>query len=99
MNKKYDLTDEHDKYMLYRYFVAWATSVGSSVSPLLEYANNEVYCELIRYKDYDSSTKSDERLYVDLRRGKGYTSELEKINRNDFNLTLTVNLKAVATKR
>ena len=25
INKKYDLTDEHDKYIMYRNFVAWAT--------------------------------------------------------------------------
>ena len=85
--------------MLYRYFVAWATSGGSSVSLLSEYANNKVYRELIKYKDYYTNTKSDERLYIDFRLGKGYTSELEKINRNDSNLTLTVNLKAAATKK
>ena len=43
--------------------------------------------------------ESDERLYTDLRRGQGYTGELEKINRNDSNLTLTITLKQAATKK
>ena len=41
--------------------------------------------------------ESDERLYTDLRRGQGYTGELEKINRNDSSLTLTITLKQAAT--
>ena len=43
--------------------------------------------------------ESDERLYTDLRRGQGYTGELEKINRNDSSLTLTITLKQAATKK
>ena len=43
INKKYDLTDEHDRYMMYRNFVPWATGQGSSVGPLTQYANNDIY--------------------------------------------------------
>ena len=50
INKRYDLTDEHDRYMMYRNFVAWATEQGSSVGPLTQYANNEIYKELIKYE-------------------------------------------------
>ena len=42
INKKYDLTDEHDKYKMYRNFVAWATGQGSSVGLLTQYANNKI---------------------------------------------------------
>ena len=99
INRKYDLTDEHDKYLMYRNFVGWATGQGCTVGPLTQYANNEIYKELIKYDDYYSQLKSDEKLYVDLRRGRGYSNELERIVRNDSSLTLTVTLKNAATKK
>ena len=99
INKKYDLTEEHDKYMMYRNFVAWASGQGSSVGPLTQYANNEIYKKLIKYEDYYNKKKSDEKLYVDLRRGRGYTNELEKVVRNDSSLTLTITLKDTAVKK
>ena len=48
INKKYDLTDKHEKYLMYKNFVAWATGQGSSVGPLTQYANNEIYKKLIK---------------------------------------------------
>ena len=84
---------------MYRNFVAWATGQGSSVGPLTQYANNEIYKELIKYEDYYNKKKSDEKLYVDLRRGRDYTTELEKVVRNDSSLTLTITLKDVAVKK
>ena len=99
LNRKYDLTEEHDKHLMYKYFVAWATGGGSSVGPLSQYANNPIYRELIKYDDYYMFGKSDERLYIDLRRGKCYTGELEKIVRNDSSLTLTVTLRDPAVKK
>ena len=82
-----------------RNFVAWATSQGSSVGPSTQYANNDIYKELIKYEKYYKKSESDEKLYVDLRRGRGYTSELEKIVRNDSSLTLTITLRNAATKK
>ena len=99
LNKKYDLTEEHDKYEMYRNFVAWVTQGGSSVGPLTEYSQNEIYKELIKYKDYYTSTESDERLYIDIRRGRGYTRELEKIVRNDSSLTMTITLRNAAARK
>ena len=99
INRKYDLTDEHDKHIMYKYFVAWAAGGGPSVGPLSQYENNPIYKELIKYKDYYKFAKSDERLYIDLRRGRGYTNELEKVVRNDSSLKLTVTLKTAATKK
>ena len=99
LNKKYDLTDEYDKYEMYRNFVVWATGGGSSVGPLTENSNNDVYKELTKYEKYYKAADSDERLYDDLRRRRGYTKELEKILRNDSSLTLTVTLKNAATKK
>ena len=99
LHEKFDLRNERDKYEMYRNFVAWAMGGGSSVGPLTEYSNNDVYKELIKYEKYYKADNSDERLYVDLRHGRGYTNELEKIVRNDSSLTLTVTLKAAATKK
>ena len=99
INKKYDLTDEHDKYIMYRNFVPWATKKGSSVGPLTQYKDEPIYKELIKYNKYYKASESDEKLYVDLRRGRGYTSELEKVVRNDSSLTLTITLRNAATKK
>ena len=42
INRKYDLTEERDKYLLYKNFVGWATGQGCTVGPLTQYANNEI---------------------------------------------------------
>ena len=99
INRKYDLTEEHDKYLMYRNFIRWATGQGCTVGPLTKYANNEIYKELIKYEDYYSKTKSDEKLYADLRTGREYSNELERIVRNDSSLTLTVTLQNAAVKK
>ena len=49
-------------------------------------------------EDWGSDTR-DDRLYIDLRRSKGYTDELEKIYRDDSQLSLTINLKKASTKK
>ena len=43
--------------------------------------------------------RSDERLYLDLRASAGYTTEMEKIERNDSKTNLTIQLKDAATKK
>ena len=99
INRKYDLTDEHDKYLMYKNFVGWATGQGCTIDPLTQYAKSEIYKELIKYENYYSKTKSDEKLYVDLRRGRGYSNELERTVRNDSSLTLTITLQNAAVKK
>ena len=79
---KFDLTDEHDKYILY------------SAS---DYAYNKTYQKAVRQEKY--FTDSDEKVYIDLRRGKGHTGEFERVNRDDSDLTITVELKAPPTKK
>ena len=83
---------------MYRNFVGWATGQGCTVGPLTQYANNEIYKELIKYENYYSKTKSDEKLYVDLRRGRGYSNELERIVRN-ATLCFAVMLQNAAVKK
>ena len=84
---------------MYKNFVGWATGQGYTVGPLTQYANNEIYKELIKYENYYSKAKSDEKLYVDIRRGRGFSNELERIVRNDSSLTLTITLQNAAVKK
>ena len=93
---KFDLEDEEDRYTLYNAFVAFVTE-GSSIVAESEYMNNEVRQELPNQNTY--FTDSDERVYIDMRRSKGFTGELERVNRDDSDLTVTVDLKAAATKK
>ena len=44
-------------------------------------------------------TNTDEKVFIDLRHGKGYTNELEKINRDYSDLSITITLKAGTTKK
>ena len=84
---------------MYRNFVGWATGQGCTVGPLTQYGNNGIYKELIKCENYYSKTKSQEKLYVDIRRGRGFSNELERIVRNDSSLTLTITLKNTAVKK
>ena len=59
--------------------------------------HNPVYQELLKLNDYFAN--ADEKVFIDLRRGKGYTNEIEKINRDDGDLSITITLKAAATKK
>ena len=63
---------------------------GCSSAPLTQYKNNDIYRELIEEDKYFSN-QSDERVYIDMRRSKGYTDELEKINRDDSGIALNIN--------
>ena len=71
---------------------------GCSSAPLTQYKNNDIYRELIEV-DYYFSDESDERVYIDIRRSKGYTDELEKINRDDSGIALNIKLKKAAAKK
>ena len=41
----------------------------------------------------------DERVNINIRQSKGYTSEFERVNRDDSNLSITINLKAATAKK
>ena len=93
---KFDLEDAEDKYNLFNQFRAWVTK-GSSVVPDSEYIHNKTAQELPSRKDYFAN--SDERVYIDLRRGKGFTGEFERINRDDSELSIVIDLKAAAADK
>ena len=93
---KFDLEDEEDKYNLFNQFRSWVTK-GSSVVPNSEYIHNKTAQELPSRSDY--FTNSDEKVYIDLRRAKGFTGEFERVNRDDSDLSVVIDLKAAATRK
>ena len=93
---KFNLEDEEDRFVLYNAFVAWVTK-GSSIVPESDYLYNEVRQQLPNRNTY--FTDSDEKVYIDIRRSKGYTGEFERVNRDDSDLVVTVDLKNAAGKK
>ena len=93
---KFDLTNEEDRYVLYNAFVAWVTK-GSSIVPEADYLHNKTKQELPNRNTY--FTDSDEKVYIDIRRSKGYTGEFERVNRDDSDLVVTVDLKKATAKK
>ena len=47
---KFDLTDEHDKYILYSALTAWVCK-GSSIVPLTDYAHNKTNQKAVRQEN------------------------------------------------
>ena len=92
---KFDLEDAEDQYTLYHAFTAWVTG-SSSIVPQSDYVYNETVQQLPKIEKYFSD--ADERVYIDIRQNKGFTNELERVNRDDSDLTVTVDLKAAAAK-
>ena len=86
----YDFEREDDKHLLYKMFVALLCN-GCSSAPLTQYKNNDIYREIMEEEKYFED-ESDERIYIDMRRGKWYTDELEKINGDDSGIALTIKL-------
>ena len=99
LNKQleHNISNEDDKHWLYEMFVAYYCD-GCSMAPLTQYKIKEIKQELTREKDYFSS-KSDERLYIDMRRSKCYTDNLEKLTCGDGGVNLSIKFKAAATKK
>ena len=84
------------KHLLYKQFLAWSCD-GCSITPSTDYIHNPVYQELIEETDYFGN-KSDERIYLDLRASASYTNKMEKLERNNYKITLYITLKSAATK-
>ena len=91
----YDTDNEDHKPWLYSVFVAYSC-YGCTTAPLTEYINNEIFQELPKERNYFNNI--DETLYIDMRRSKGYTDELERLTRDDSDLTLTLNLRQLPLK-
>ena len=93
----YDLEKEDEKNILYKMLLAHACN-GCNSAPLTQYKNNEIYQE-ITAKDEFTSNEKDNRIYIDMRRSKGYTDKLEKINRDDSGVALNISLKDATAKK
>ena len=93
----YDLEKEDEKNILYKMLVAHACN-GCNSAPLAQYKNNEIYHKITAEDEFTSNEK-DIRIYIDMRRSKGYTDELEKINRDDSGVALNISLKDAAAKK
>ena len=83
--------------LLYQMLIAYNCD-GCSTAPLTQYKNNEIYQEITQRDEYGTSDK-DHRVYIDMRRSKGYADELENLIRDDSDVNLTVNLKETAEKK
>ena len=93
----FDMEKEDDKNILYKMLVAKACD-GCSTAPLTQYKNNEIYQEKTE-EDKSTDNKTDDRIYIDMRRSKGYPDEIEKLNRDDSALAVTIGLKEAAAKK
>ena len=78
-------------------FIAYNSNRCSTV-PLTQYKNKEVYQEIAPEDEFAANTW-DDRLYLDVRKSKGYTDELEKLTRDDSGLGLAISLKNAANKK
>ena len=67
-----------------------------SAAPLTQNKNNEIYQEITSEDDY-TTNNTDDRVWIDMRRSKGYTDKLEKINRDDSGIALIIGFKKTTT--
>ena len=58
----------------------------------------EIYQEIVAEVDYKTNN-TDNIIWIDMRRSKGYTDELEKINRDDSGLAVIIGFKEAAAKK
>ena len=93
----FDIEKDDNKNILYKMLVAKACDVYST-APLTQYKNNEIYQEITE-EDKFTDNDTDDKIYIDMRRSKGYTDKLEKLNRDDSSLAVTVGLKEAAAKK
>ena len=71
---------------------------GCNTAPLTQYKNNKIYQEITE-EDVFTTNDTEDRIWIDMRRSKGYTDELEKINRDDSGLAIVNGVKEAAAKK
>ena len=64
---EYDVNKNDELDILYKMFLAFQCN-DRSTAPLSQYKNNEIYQEI-------TTANTDDRIFIDLRRSKGYTDE------------------------
>ena len=93
----FDLKKDEDKNVLYKMLVVYNCEGCSSV-PLMQSRNNKIYQEMTEEDEFTTNSK-DDSILVDMRRSKGYTDELQKLNRDDSGLAVVITLKEAAAKK
>ena len=93
----YDFEKDDDKNILYKMFIPKQCN-GCSTAPLTQYKKNEIYQEIVTEVDYKTNN-TDNLIWIDIRRSKRYTDELEKINRDDSGLAVIIGFKEAAAKK
>ena len=93
----FDMEKEDNKNILYKMLVAKACG-GCSIVPLKQCKNNKIYQEITE-EDTFADNETDDRIYIDMRRNKDYTDELEKLNHDDSGLGVSIGLKEAAAKK
>ena len=78
--------------------VAYFCGKGSSMTPITKYMNNEIKQDMIKEKKYFTD-ESDEKIFIDMRRSKGYTDKSEELPRNDADIDLTILLTKAVEKK
>ena len=71
----YDLTREDEKFLLYKMLVVHSCD-GCSSAPLTQYKINLIYQEITE-EDKFTDNERDDRIYIDMRRSRGYSDKLE----------------------
>ena len=94
---KFDINNNTQKHLLWKWYIAWHCD-GCTNTPVSDYIHNPVFQGLLPENTYMSNT-SNERIYIDLRDGIGYTNEMERPSRNDSKLKLTIETKMPLTKK
>ena len=94
---KFDISNDTQKDLLWKQYVACHCN-GYTPAPISNYTNNPVFQELLLESDY-FGTKSDEKIYIDLRDSLRYTDEIEKPSRNDSKLNVTTELRNPLAKK
>ena len=64
------------------------------MTPITKYMNNKIKQDMIKAKK-NFADESDEKMFIDIRRSKGYTEELEELSRNDADINLLILLTKV----
>ena len=72
----YDINNKDEKNLLYKMFVAYQCN-GATFAPLTDYKNNPIYQDMTDEYNYHGQQK-DDRIYIDMRRSKRNSDELEK---------------------
>ena len=94
---KFNISSDTQKHLLWKQYVAWHCN-GFNAMPIFDYINNPVFQELLLELDY-FGTKSDEKIYIDLKDSLEYSDEVEKPSKNDSKLNLTIELRNLLAEK